>query len=568
MMPNHIANKINKIFSDELNYNRNSKLIKSSTSNKVVRSKFRKDQDKNYELIRQFNKRQSEQEDIFKEKMKFSNENNDNDISIKKGKKKLSKEENDIKNFVKKKSKVEINYLDNDNDFLFNKKDLERIRFNSLHTKKNKELDSGISNRDSKKIKKTKFNLGEKKPEESKNNQSKLKRKKTNTKRGVPNIVMIEKQKYPKKETIFDRIKGSINQSNKEISNDDDMHLNKGIKKNTSLKTKKIFNESIKMFDANYKLRDSTRTKKPGINIIKNSEKKITGEKDSSNFIKLNLDLINDIDSIYSDKSNTIKSIGTNNSKNVDKKLKTDNKNSENDFFHSSQFSNESKSKEESKHSPNNKNDIFLNKDSINKSNKMKSNQNFQKINDKNDSRKKMKKNYNNLNIYDNKSNNKSKNNSFIDSSSIDSESDCNENNNNDLNKQKDSNFENSINKKVQHKYNHGEGVLSIIPEQENKKRFYEDINQNIETIKPENIITLEQNLNRDKNISRNLEIKKNNIIINNNVSNNITVHKKESDSKNEDTKKEKETDKENNESKKGKPNKIKARKKFPFCCL
>jgi hypothetical protein len=61
-----------------------------------------------------------------------------------------------------------------------------------------------------------------------------------------------------------------------------------------------------------------------------------------------------------------------------------------------------------------------------------------------------------------------------------------------------------------------------------NKKLFYGDINQNIETIKPENIITLEQNITKNRSISRNLELKKNNIIINNNVSNNITVHKKE----------------------------------------
>ena len=71
-MSNLISNKINEIFSDELNYKRNSNLIKQSKSNKLIRNKFQKDQNKNYELIKQFNKRQSE-EDYHKEKMKFFN---------------------------------------------------------------------------------------------------------------------------------------------------------------------------------------------------------------------------------------------------------------------------------------------------------------------------------------------------------------------------------------------------------------------------------------------------------------------------------------------------------------
>ena len=565
----HIGNKINDIFSDELNLNRNIKLFKKSTSNKLNKNKYIEDKDKNYEIIRQFNKRQSKQEDsYFKDNIKFVNENNDNDISIKKGKKKENKDENNIKQINKKPSKFAIkDYLDEDNDIFIDRKELERVKIKSFQQKNNKDVEScfrGILNKDSKKIKKTKFLIGEKKPEENKNYQNNSKRKKINTKRTMKNIVMVEKQKYPKKETIFDRIKGSIKESNKEISNDNDSQLKKGIKKNTSLKSKKFLNKSIKMFDTNFKMRETTRTKKPGINIAKNSENKVYVEKDSSDFIKLNLDLLNN-NSIYSN-SKTMKTLKTEKSKNTGKKLKVDNnKNSENDFFQSSKFSN-SDSKEESKYSPNNKDDIFFNKNSKkinNNNNIMESSKGLKIV--KNPSGKIMNKKSNNLNVYDNKSIKKSQNSSFIDSSSSDSD----ENSNDGSKKQKNSKLDNSINKKFQFKYTHGEGVLSIIPEQDNKKVFYEDINQNLELIKPENIITLEQNIKRDKNISRNLEIKKNNIIINNNVSNNITVHKKGSDSKNEEIKKEEETNKENNLSKKkGKPYKIKVRKKFPFCCL
>ena len=565
----HIGNKINDIFSDELNLNRNIKLFKKSTSNKLNKNKYIEDKDKNYEIIRQFNKRQSKQEDsYFKDNIKFVNENNDNDISIKKGKKKENKDENNIKQINKKPSKFAIkDYLDEDNDIFIDRKDLERVKIKSFHQKNNKDVEScfrGILNKDSKKIKKTKFLIGEKKPEENKNYQNNSKRKKINTKRTMKNIVMVEKQKYPKKETIFDRIKGSIKESNKEISNDNDSQLKKGIKKNTSLKSKKFLNKSIKMFDTNFKMRETTRTKKPGINIVKNSENKVYVEKDSSDFIKLNLDLLNN-NSIYSN-SKTVKTLKTEKSKNTGKKLKVDNnKNSENDFFQSSKFSN-SDSKEESKYSPNNKDDIFFNKNSKkinNNNNIMESSKGLKIV--KNPSGKIMNKKSNNLNVYDNKSIKKSQNSSFIDSSSSDSD----ENSNDGSKKQKNSKLDNSINKKFQFKYTHGEGVLSIIPEQDNKKVFYEDINQNLDLIKPENIITLEQNIKRDKNISRNLEIKKNNIIINNNVSNNITVHKKGPDSKNEEIKKEEETNKENNLSKKkGKPYKIKVRKKFPFCCL
>ena len=566
-MSNLISNKINEIFSDELNYKRNSNLIKQSKSNKLIRNKFQKDQNKNYELIKQFNKRQSE-EDYHKEKMKFFNENNDNDISIKNRNEQIIKDENTIKKYIKKDSKKNLlKYLDNENDYIISANKISKFRVNSFNPRNKNEFEpcfKGIIGKDFKKIKKTKFILEGKKKEENKTIENKLKKKKSNSKNNIKGVVMVEKQKYPKKQTVFDRIKGIIKESNNEIENEEEMDKKSKFKKKVSLKTKKLFDKSIKLFDSNQKMRNTTRTKNQAINNIKDSERKIIGENDSSNFLKLNMDLVNN-DSSFSN-SKTIKSKRTNKSKNK-KNLKIDNKNSENDFFQSSQFSNESNSKNESNLIANNKGDIFLTK---------KSSQNIKIVkNDKNSKKRKsgspkiITKNYNNIYFYDNKS---IKNSSDLSNSDSNSEDNNSDSKNSESNKRKNLDNDNSINKKFQYKYNHGEGVLSIIPEQENqdnKKLFYGDINQNIETIKPENIITLEQNITKNRSISRNLELKKNNIIINNNVSNNITVHKKESVSKKEESQKKEEFNKSNNEQKrKGKSYKIKVRKKFPFCCL
>ena len=79
-MSNHIGNKIDDIFSDELNYNRKSNLLKPSSSNKFVRKKFKEDKNRNYELIRQFNRQIEEEEGLFKENSKLYNEINENDI--------------------------------------------------------------------------------------------------------------------------------------------------------------------------------------------------------------------------------------------------------------------------------------------------------------------------------------------------------------------------------------------------------------------------------------------------------------------------------------------------------
>ena len=178
-----------------------------------------------------------------------------------------------------------------------------------------------------------------------------------------------------------------------------------------------------------------------------------------------------------------------------------------------------------------------------------------------------------NNNLFDDKSFNKSEltkrySNSSSISNSIEFENNKNEKENNIKNSDNNKDAEESLNKRIQKKYNSKiGGRLSVIPEQDNKKIFYEDIKENAEIIKPENIIMLEKNYNNDKTIKRNVEIQKNNIIINNNVSNNITVHHKKEldDAKKDDDKNDEEN---SNKNKRDKKYVVKARKKFPFCCL
>ena len=568
-MANNISDTINKIFSEEIYKNRNLTLTKHNVSNKLIRNKLSKVQQDNYELIKNFNKRQSGPETLFKEKKKFINENNDNDIIFKKNKNKNNfiKIENNFNSTIKKilkkdNSKGENNYyIDNKfyiNENVLNRKKTKKAKFNLVEN--NKEKENNI--------------------EELKTNEKKLKRNRTNTKRNLKNIIMIEKQKYPKKETVFDRIKGNIKESNNEIYNDDNISLKKRQKKGTHLKPKRPYINSIKTLDSKFKLYNSIKLKK-NTNMINNiNGKRISGDNNSSNFLKMNMDNNNDSNNSNEKTIKTNKSEKTKKSKN---KLKIDDKDKESNFFESSKFSEESGNNKENKDSNNNKENIFINKNSNNK-NKLKNGQGSSsyKNNNSNRSRKKNEnnKNTNNIIIYDNQSNeedNKSQNNNKYSSelSDFDDKEKGSDNDNDNIENKNnnDSDIENSTKKQIEYKYiKREEEALSIIPEQDNKKKFSEDINQNIEIIKPENLICLENNLNKNKKRnSKNVEIQKNNIIINNNISNNITVHKKESELKQDDIKIEEEEDenKKNKEhNRKGKSYKVKVRKKFPFCCL
>lgn len=105
------------------------------------------------------------------------------------------------------------------------------------------------------------------------------------------------------------------------------------------------------------------------------------------------------------------------------------------------------------------------------------------------------------------------------------------------------------------------------------------DINQNMNIISPGNFISIEYNINHGKKEEKDLEIKNNNIIINNNESNNITCYRKDIRNKNEIKERINEDDNIINENNNGYDEYInsqnniikgkkKPRKRFCFCCL
>ena len=121
-MTNQIRNKINEIFGEEVNKNRNLILKKYTESNKLIKRKLLENKNDKYELITDFNKRNSKQEDSFKESGKIINKNNDNeDISPRRKKRKLlinSNQKNNKKINNENKEK-ENYYLSNNNIYLF-----------------------------------------------------------------------------------------------------------------------------------------------------------------------------------------------------------------------------------------------------------------------------------------------------------------------------------------------------------------------------------------------------------------------------------------------------------------
>ena len=185
-------------------------------------------------------------------------------------------------------------------------------------------------------------------------NDYKLGKKKSNTKKNVKNIVMIEKQKYPKKESYFDRVNSGIKDSNKENNNEDNISIKKRHKKSAFLKPKKELTKSIKALDIKYKSNDivKAQSKSNKSNNMKEEqdEKLIEGNEDSSNYLKMNMNSSNSscCKTIKTNKTNkTNKSKMSHKSKNNRNKEKNGSiKNSENDFFQSSKFSDESESDE------------------------------------------------------------------------------------------------------------------------------------------------------------------------------------------------------------------------------
>ena len=177
-MSQMISKKIDQIFSSELNKNRNLILTKPKASNTLIKNKNKNNIKDDYNIIGIFNKRRNEQDNNNKGNIKFINKNQEiNRIHSNK----------QVKSILKKLPDTVIkDYLEDE--------------------------DSPIAG-ESKKIKKAKFFI-ESKVEEKDNN---YKLRRIQSRKSLKKLVMIEKQKYPKKETIFDRINRRINESKNEL---------------------------------------------------------------------------------------------------------------------------------------------------------------------------------------------------------------------------------------------------------------------------------------------------------------------------------------------------------------
>ena len=166
---------------------------------------------------------------IIGKNQKFINENNDNEeMSPRRKKRKLLINTNpkNNKNIKKENKEKENYYLSNNNIYLIEKQKSEL-----------------------RKDKKIKFLFDDKKLDVGKITEYKLSKRKINPKK----IVMIEKQKYPKKETVFYRLKGSIKETKKENNNEDTISIKKKHKKSEFMKPKKTLSKSIKAPDIKYK---------------------------------------------------------------------------------------------------------------------------------------------------------------------------------------------------------------------------------------------------------------------------------------------------------------------------
>ena len=80
---------------------------------------------------------------------------------------------------------------------------------------------------------------------------------------------MVLKEKKPKKPSLFEIIKGSIKDPNKEKNDEENISLKRKPKKNTQVKIRKIFSKSIRTNKPN-----SMKSKNIMINSNKNSDMK------------------------------------------------------------------------------------------------------------------------------------------------------------------------------------------------------------------------------------------------------------------------------------------------------
>ena len=150
-MTNIIIKKIDKIFSSELEHNRNIILAKEKGSNTLIKNKCKNKIEDNFGLMKIFNKRKSDQDDNYKEHIKL--------INNKKGIQKNIDKNNTNKNkkaILKKETDTEIKKFLEDDDSLINDKQINRdkIIMNSYNDKNYSSPESYIKGQQVKELKK------------------------------------------------------------------------------------------------------------------------------------------------------------------------------------------------------------------------------------------------------------------------------------------------------------------------------------------------------------------------------------------------------------------------------
>ena len=548
-----IHEKVNKLFSDELNVNK--KLLFSPK--KKIQINFNKNlQGNQFSLLGQIEKSMGNIDNIGN-----SHNNKNNKRKISQSNKHVSplysnhvfnsiNNNKSISHLTQKNinKKIEIkkeNENNNeDDDFLFNAKlQYKRPRGKSYHIKN--EFGSacfkGILSKDSKKLKKPKFDLKkenennlkieEKKEEEEElkkheEDKSILKEKKKNN--NINNNISFSMNKV-KKNRLNIEINKDVNDIKKNKSINDSLNIEENQSpKSKSKKKKKKKDKIAKCIKSELKEKNS-KQKLKRYNSIVNKNKTISplikGKKNDEQISSYTSSKMSGVSNSYLD-SNDIKK----------KKSEKENNNKDNDSeasFQSSYFSNDSQSND----------DIIIHKKIIPKSyksskcikyyNHIGSNNSNNKNKKSSNKKLGMYENYNKNNnnmefIHENKEESKSSS-KFIDkiedetskvkSFKLDDNSEL---------KLKRGSSKRKVSIPSQYQITKKENNLFILPE-ENSKNFNENknINHNMNIVSPGNIISIEYNINHAKKNEKNLQVKNNEIIINNNESNNITCYKK-----------------------------------------
>ena len=139
-MTNNIDNKINEIFSEELDNNRKYLFHKKKSSNDIKRKKYMIDMTDKIKVIKKLKSKQNIQNEFFQDKYNLTNENNNNandtptknvtshsNRAQKKNINLLSKNIAKMNSYKKIKDPIKIQ------DFILDEKDLMRTREHSIH---------------------------------------------------------------------------------------------------------------------------------------------------------------------------------------------------------------------------------------------------------------------------------------------------------------------------------------------------------------------------------------------------------------------------------------------------